>query len=192
MAMWTSQERLYLTSDRRRVVREGDPDSAFLLVPEGGQITEDDAKRFGLMPGDPAPGGPSVVPLVQMISPTPAITRANEAEARRQQLESMGRSEGQPATPILTPSDATVTRTAQTTEPVAAPAPVVPEPAPDVASSTDTGPVDADVIDAAASNIEPPADAPPADSGATTDTEGGLSAPADVTTTTTRKGKASG
>lgn len=33
-----SDKRLYLTVDRERVVEEGDPDAAFLLVAEGGMV----------------------------------------------------------------------------------------------------------------------------------------------------------
>lgn len=33
-----SDERLYLTVDRERVVKEGDPEAAFLLVNEGGEV----------------------------------------------------------------------------------------------------------------------------------------------------------
>jgi hypothetical protein len=41
-------ERLYLTADRERVVKEGDPDAAFLFSTPGKEISAEDAKRFGI------------------------------------------------------------------------------------------------------------------------------------------------
>jgi hypothetical protein len=41
-------ERLYLTVDRSRVVKEGDPDAAFLYRTPGKEISADDMKRYGL------------------------------------------------------------------------------------------------------------------------------------------------
>lgn len=49
MAMWQSDRRLYLTKDKARVVEDGDPEAAFLLVGAGGSIPEEDAKRYGLL-----------------------------------------------------------------------------------------------------------------------------------------------
>lgn len=45
-----ARERLWLTADRKRVVGEGDPDAAVLLAGVGGEISADDAKRYGLRP----------------------------------------------------------------------------------------------------------------------------------------------
>jgi hypothetical protein len=42
-------ERLYLTGDRSRVVREGDPSAAFLLVAKGCFIPTDVAAKYGLL-----------------------------------------------------------------------------------------------------------------------------------------------
>lgn len=41
--------RLWLTADKERVVEDGDPAAAFLLVGEGGQLSEEDARKYGLM-----------------------------------------------------------------------------------------------------------------------------------------------
>jgi hypothetical protein len=49
-------ERLWLTADRERVVKDGDPEAAFLLCGDGGQITRSDAERYGLIDG---PGNPT-------------------------------------------------------------------------------------------------------------------------------------
>lgn len=46
-AHWVSPARLYLTADGR-VVGEGDPEAAYLLVPEGGVLTDEEAERYGL------------------------------------------------------------------------------------------------------------------------------------------------
>jgi hypothetical protein len=45
---FTSDRRLYLNADRSKVVEEGDPDSAYLLVGEGGEVSDEDAKQYGL------------------------------------------------------------------------------------------------------------------------------------------------
>lgn len=44
---WISDRRIYLTADDR-VVEEGDPAATTLLVGVGGQLSDVDAKRYGL------------------------------------------------------------------------------------------------------------------------------------------------
>lgn len=39
---------LYLTADRSEVVEEGDERAAFLLVGSGGQLTDEEAEKYGL------------------------------------------------------------------------------------------------------------------------------------------------
>lgn len=46
---YTSDKRLYVTADRSRLVAEGDPAAAFLLVGAGGEIPEAEARRYGLL-----------------------------------------------------------------------------------------------------------------------------------------------
>jgi hypothetical protein len=59
MAMYESPKRLYVTMDRSRVVDESDPEAAYLLVAEGGSLTEEEARQYGLMGGDaPTPEAP--------------------------------------------------------------------------------------------------------------------------------------
>jgi hypothetical protein len=41
--------RLYLTADRQTVVSEGDARAAFVLVGPGGQLSDEDAARYGLV-----------------------------------------------------------------------------------------------------------------------------------------------
>lgn len=45
---YRSDKRLYLNNDRSKVVEEGDADAAFLLVGEGGEISDQEAKQYGL------------------------------------------------------------------------------------------------------------------------------------------------
>jgi hypothetical protein len=47
--MWTAPRRLYVNADRSKVVDEGDPEAAALLVGAGGQIEEAEAERLGLL-----------------------------------------------------------------------------------------------------------------------------------------------
>jgi hypothetical protein len=44
-----SPKRLYLTSDRSRVVEENDPDAAFLLVGAGCELNDTIARQYGLL-----------------------------------------------------------------------------------------------------------------------------------------------
>ena len=45
-----ADRRLFLTSDRQRIVEEGDPEAAFLYVAQGGEYDEADARRKGWPP----------------------------------------------------------------------------------------------------------------------------------------------
>jgi hypothetical protein len=45
---YTSDRRLFTTADRSRVVEEDDPEAAFLLVGEGGELDDATAERYGL------------------------------------------------------------------------------------------------------------------------------------------------
>lgn len=44
-----SDRRLYLTADEKRVVEEGDPEAAFLLVGAGGELPSAVAEQYGLI-----------------------------------------------------------------------------------------------------------------------------------------------
>jgi hypothetical protein len=46
---YTSEERLFLTADRSRVVGADSPEAAFLLVGKGGTIARSEAERYGLL-----------------------------------------------------------------------------------------------------------------------------------------------
>lgn len=52
MAPLIAAKRLFRTADDR-IVAEDDPAAAFLFAGEGDEITEDDAKRFGLTRNSP-------------------------------------------------------------------------------------------------------------------------------------------
>lgn len=43
-----ADKRYYVTADRSRIVEEDDPEAAILLAPEGGDISNEDAKRYQL------------------------------------------------------------------------------------------------------------------------------------------------
>ena len=43
-----SRERLWLTADRERVVRDGDPEAAYLLVGRGCPVDEEMQVRYGI------------------------------------------------------------------------------------------------------------------------------------------------
>lgn len=58
MADYVAKERLFLTADKERVVKEGDPDAAYVLVGEGGVVNEADAKKYGLSGGAKAADEP--------------------------------------------------------------------------------------------------------------------------------------
>lgn len=45
---YTADRRLYHNADRSRIVEEGDPDAAYLLVAEGAELPDAEAKRLGL------------------------------------------------------------------------------------------------------------------------------------------------
>lgn len=68
LTLYTADRRLWLTSDRARVVEDGDPEAAFQLVSPGQGLSQRDAIRFGLVkaaekPDDkamPAPADKSV------------------------------------------------------------------------------------------------------------------------------------
>lgn len=44
----TVEERLFLTADKEKVVKEGDPAAAFLFASPGEEIDAEEAKRYGL------------------------------------------------------------------------------------------------------------------------------------------------
>jgi hypothetical protein len=48
--MWTNEgPNLYLTEDKSEVVKEGDPRARFLFCATGSQVTEDEARKYGLI-----------------------------------------------------------------------------------------------------------------------------------------------
>jgi hypothetical protein len=51
-ALFRSKKRLHLTRDGK-VVPPGHPDSARLLVAEGGELSDEDAQKYGLLSGGP-------------------------------------------------------------------------------------------------------------------------------------------
>lgn len=56
--MKVSTERVFVNADRSKVAKEGSDEAAFLLVGEGGQISDEDAEKFGVKTTE-APEGPA-------------------------------------------------------------------------------------------------------------------------------------
>lgn len=54
---YKSEKRLYLTADKTRVVEEGDPAAASLLINAGGELDDATAERYGLQSGPQAEKG---------------------------------------------------------------------------------------------------------------------------------------
>lgn len=75
--MYIATEKLWLTEDRNKVVKDGDPAAAFLLVPKGGQLTDADAEKYGLT----APKVETPVPDAGKANPAPAENKANSGPA---------------------------------------------------------------------------------------------------------------
>lgn len=83
MTPMRAKERLYLTGDKTRLVRHGDPKAAFLYAAEGDDIPDTAAKKFGLVDGllkKSAPAnrndtllGSSVLPAHVVISDTKTV-----------------------------------------------------------------------------------------------------------------------
>lgn len=77
---YRSKVRLHATRDGR-VVPPGHPESAILLVPAGGEISDEKAKKYGLMEdkaaNNPAPGE-EALPLDSPPSPAPPSTPSTQ------------------------------------------------------------------------------------------------------------------
>jgi hypothetical protein len=54
MASYKADRRLYLNAAKDAVVEEGSADAAYLLVAEGGELSMDEAEKYGLVGGEPA------------------------------------------------------------------------------------------------------------------------------------------
>ncbi len=50
--MLTADKTYYLTADKSMVVEEGSAEAAFLLVAAGGQISQEEAEKYGLRLAD--------------------------------------------------------------------------------------------------------------------------------------------
>lgn len=70
--MMLARERLYLTADRDRLVRTGDPKAAFLYASPGDEIPDTAAARFGLADGRLKPGKRSTAEVLLGSSVLPA------------------------------------------------------------------------------------------------------------------------
>jgi hypothetical protein len=57
-----SEERLFLTADRERVVAEDDPEAAFLFASPSDRISVEDAARYGLIKSKAKAEAPAEAP----------------------------------------------------------------------------------------------------------------------------------
>ena len=75
-----ADKRYYVTADRSRVVEEGHEDAAILLAAEGDDITNEDAKRYGLgrYAPEPAEPKPEEKPAEAKMVPAPAENKAQK------------------------------------------------------------------------------------------------------------------
>jgi hypothetical protein len=73
-----ADRKLYLTADRERVVEEGDDDAAFLFKGEGDEITDEEAKQYGIS----ARKEEQTEPAQKARQSPEAATEADTAEAR--------------------------------------------------------------------------------------------------------------
>lgn len=87
-----ARERLYLTADKDRVVREGDPKAAFLYAALGDEIPNSAAERFGLVDGllkpkkagNPADPPPPVDPRPEPARAEAPVKKAAKAGGKQQ------------------------------------------------------------------------------------------------------------
>lgn len=56
--MKVSKDSVWVNADRTKVAKEGSDEAAFLLVGKGGQISDEDAEKYGVKTTD-APEGPA-------------------------------------------------------------------------------------------------------------------------------------
>lgn len=47
-----AKNRIFVNADKSKVVDEGSPEAAFLLVGEGGEVSDEDIEKYGLKKSD--------------------------------------------------------------------------------------------------------------------------------------------
>lgn len=57
--VYVSDKRLHVNSDKSKVVPEDHPDAAYLLVAEGGELSDEEAAKYGLDKGKKAESKPA-------------------------------------------------------------------------------------------------------------------------------------
>lgn len=76
-----ARERLWLTADKSRAVKDGDPEARFLLCAPGQQISKADAERYGLLAKEAKPEPPEASGVeVDPASPIPGTIEEAEGE----------------------------------------------------------------------------------------------------------------
>lgn len=81
-----ADKRYYLNADRSKVVEEGDPAAAYLLAAEGADISNEDAKKYGLgryAPEDEMPADESEGKAVQSAPENKAVQMGDAVKSGR-------------------------------------------------------------------------------------------------------------
>lgn len=77
---YTADRRLFLTSDRARVVEAGDPEAAFLYAVPGRTVPREEAERYGLVgakaEAEPDEAEPDEKPAAAKAESAPPSTKA--------------------------------------------------------------------------------------------------------------------
>jgi hypothetical protein len=85
MPAWISDRRLYVDrppgDPAAVVVEEGDPRAAYLLAPEGGELDEADARRYGLLQETPDGHALEAEEQAQKAGPQDQVAGAAEGDA---------------------------------------------------------------------------------------------------------------
>jgi hypothetical protein len=74
MPNFVSDKRLYVNADRSKIVDETDPEATFLLVGEGGTVSDEDAEKYGLKAQPPA-ANKARTPATEPAAETPPATK---------------------------------------------------------------------------------------------------------------------
>ena len=64
-----TEERLFLTADRERIVAEDDPEAAFLFASPSDRVSVEDAVRYGLIKGKAKAEVPAEAPAAEAETP---------------------------------------------------------------------------------------------------------------------------
>ncbi|MEL6485877.1 MAG: hypothetical protein AAFQ13_01855 [Pseudomonadota bacterium] len=91
----TAAERLFLTADRSKLVRDGDDDAAFLYASPGDTIPQSACEMFGLVDGKlPAPKTPDPKPAPAKKAKSAPANKSKPAPANKAGAANGDKAEG--------------------------------------------------------------------------------------------------